>query len=168
MSYSEFLASIKSPDLLGIAEYWNAARHRLPMPGWGDIRPSKIAPQLCNIWVYRYDRAEDAFTGRLAGDRIEMLFGKSFRGTPMSELYPSQDYPRLFARAKRVVCDPALYHGDGMVFRHLSKTSRGERIMLPLAGDGTNGDGVLGATIYQTASGLPATDTPEDEHWFAL
>ena len=168
MPFPEFRDNIASQDLRHVAEHWNKVRGDHAMPGWNDIRPSEIAPQLSMIWVYKYDRAADLFTGRLAGDLIEHAFGKSFRGTPMTELYPKEDYPQLYARSRRVVCEPAFYRGEGMVFRHVDRYGRGERIMLPLAADGTHGDGLFGATVYQSHLGIPLEDVIERESWFAL
>lgn len=168
MSFGEFFSNIVSSDLQIVARHWDQVRSGRAMPSWNDIRPSRIAAQLPLIWVYRYDRDTDVFTGRLAGDLIEQVFGKSFRGTPMKDIYPAKDYPWLFARAKRVVCDPALFLGSGTVFRHVERIGQGERIMLPLASDGTTCDGILGATVYQMRTGTPAEDAPEAEQWFAL
>jgi hypothetical protein len=160
--------SIASPELTRVAQHWNNVRGSRAMPGWYDIRPSQITAQLPIIWTYKYDRTTDTFTGRLAGDLIEHVFGKSIRGTPMTEMYPEKDFPRLFARSKRVVCEPAFYRGEGMVFKHVDHYGHGERIILPLADDGILGDGIFGATVYKSISGTPAEDIPENETWFPL
>ena len=48
----------------------------------------------------------------------------------------------------------------------------GERIMLPLASDGRNCDGVLGASFYQKpaiiGTGFPIEVISDDEVWTAL
>ena len=168
MSHADFLSSIASPDLKNVAMHWNDARGERRMPGWQDIKPSRIAAQLPMIWVYRHDGASDTFTGRLAGDMIEQVFGKSFRGAPMRDLYPSGDYQRLFDRAKRVISEPAFYRGEGVVFIHVDRYGPGERIMLPLADGGGAADGILGATVYRTLTGVVPLPEPEKENWFAL
>lgn len=167
MSFGDFLTAIKSARLRKVALHWNAARGDRLMPGWSAIRPSEIASELAIIWSYKYDRSSDLFTGRLAGHLIEQAFGKSFRGTPMAEIYPTADYPRLHARTKRVVCEPAFFRGAGMVFRHVKRIGQGERIIMPLAEDGEHGDGVFGATVYEVPSVLP-TQVAEAEDWFSL
>ena len=91
MTFQAFEQSIETPDLKHVAQHWNNVRGARTMPGWSDIVPSRLAAQLPLIWSYRYDRAADAFTGRLAGDQIERKFGKTFRDTPMTELYPPKD-----------------------------------------------------------------------------
>lgn len=169
MSFEEFEGRIISTGLKRVARHWRDVRGGHLMPAWNDIRPSCIANQLSMIWSYTYAAATDTFTGRLAGARIEDRFGKSFRGTPMRELYPKEDYEHLFERAKRVVAGPAFYYGKGMVFRHLQQAGRGERIMLPVAADGVHGDGLLGATDYQLVyAGSPDSCGAEDEYWFGV
>ncbi|MBU6297803.1 MAG: PAS domain-containing protein [Alphaproteobacteria bacterium] len=168
MSFQAFEQAITSPALKRVAQHWNNVRGSRLMPGWSDISPSRISGQLSIIWSYRYDRVADAFTGRLAGDQIERMFGKNIRGAPMSALYPAEEFPRLFARSKRVVCEPALYRGEGMVFKHVDHYGHGERIIMPLAEDGALGDGILGATVYQSFMGAGPIGLPEIESWFAL
>lgn len=168
MGFDAFFSSICSGDLKKVAQHWHDARTSRVMPAWKEIRPSAVAAQLPLIWVYRYDREADAFTGRLAGDLIEQMLGKSFRGTPMKDIYSPADYPRLFGRAKRVTCEPAFYRGTGTVFRHVDRYGEGERIMMPLSDDGIHGDGVLGATIYDAYRGAPNKHATEIETWIAL
>jgi hypothetical protein len=168
MSFRDFEQTIASSELRHVARHWNDRRGSRKLPGWSDIQPSLIAAQLPIIWSYKYDRVSDSFIGRLAGDKIERMFGKSFRGSPMNEIYPKEDFPILFARSKRVVCEPALFRGEGMVFKHIDRLGRGERIILPLADDGVAGDGLLGVTQYQLVDGVPSADDSERESWFPL
>lgn len=88
----------------------------------------------------------------------------------MSELYPGDNYPRLFARSKHVIAEPALYHGGGMVFRHLGSAMNGERIIMPLAAKGPVAGGILGATAYpqKRQENLGADFDGEIETWFGL
>ena len=169
MSFAEFEKAIVSKDLKSVARHWEEARAGKQMPSWRDLQPKRIAGQLPIVWSYTYDPASDAFTGRLAGDRIAKIFGKDFRGLTMKEAYPKHDYPRLFARSKRVIIEPALYHGLGMVFRHLDRLGYGERIIMPLGTSGVS-DGILGATDYPMdfSRERPEIDCePEVDSWFS-
>ena len=168
MCFEAFERTIRSSALKKVAAHWFEARGAKSMPGWGDIRPSKITAQLPIIWSYVYDADGDAFTGRIAGSKIETIFGKTLRGMPMRELYPAEHFDRLFERSKRVVCEPALYRGEGMVFRHLDHVGYGERITLPLARDGMHGDGLFGATDYQSFRTIQTDELPETDDWFEL
>lgn len=62
-------------------------------------------PVICS---WKYDRAEDSFTGRLAGENINAIFGKSLRGARMEDFFKDWNYPAIFLRHKRVVCDPCI------------------------------------------------------------
>jgi len=168
VSYAAFEQSIESETLRRVARHWNDMRGNRPMPAWTQLRLSQIERLIPILWAYRCDRATHKFVGLMAGVNIEQIFGKSFTGTPMEELYPHKDYPRLFARADRVVNGPEFYRGTGMVFNHLDHSGSGERIMLPLAGDGVHGDGVLGATVYQFFLGERVEKEPDCDYWFAL
>jgi len=168
MAFDDFLGSIASERLRNVALHWRGARGSRLMPAWSDIRPSRIGADLPLVWVYKYERADDSFIGRLAGDAIEQIIGKSFRGKPMSDLYAGHDYSGFFQRCKRVVCEPALMRSKGMVFQHVDRHGIGERIIMPLADNGTDGDGILGATIYDTIQGPAAGTEAEVPSWFAL
>lgn len=171
MSFEIFEATIVSPALKAVARHWNQARGARKMPAWSDIKPSAIAAHLPIVWAYKYDRATDTFTGRLAGDRITSIFGAAnIRGLAMSEGFPADQYPVLFARSKRIITQPALMRGSGLAFRHLDRYGTGERIMMPLAEDGEHGDGIFGATEYHLnyTTDQDLVGATEVEEWFAL
>jgi hypothetical protein len=149
MSFETFLAAIAAPALRDIALHWQAARQGRRMSGWQDIDAVAIGRYLPIVWSWKYDRATDSFTGRLAGEEITEVFGKSLRGVPMKEFFADWQYDLIFARHKRVVTEPAFAHGTGPVFIHTGRYGSGERIILPLAADGIHGDGLLGATVYR-------------------
>jgi hypothetical protein len=141
------------------------------MPSWPDIRPAQIYAQLPIVWSYKFDRKTGKFTGRLAGDRITQIFGKSFRGLPLAEAQPPEAYPSVYALCERVVMEPALYRRRGPIFKHLGRPGYGERIMLPLSSDGVLGDGILGATEYRhprNGGDIPIPNTADGEEWLPL
>lgn len=152
MSFDLFFAAIQSEPLRVLAAQWNAARGSRRMPAFRDIDPVQIGRPLRYLWSWRYDRATDAFTGRLAGEEIDRAFGKSLRGAKMAEFYTPDVYAVVFPRHRRVVTEPAFFHGTGMVFARMGYTMGGERIGLPLSEDGETGDGIIGGTFY---SALP-------------
>jgi hypothetical protein len=152
--FERFLAAIEAPALRTVVLHWQDARSHNVMPAWRDIDPTAIKQQLEIIWSWKYDRAADCFTGRLAGERIYRIFGRSLRRKPMAEFFSANVYQRVFARNKRVVTEPVLFHGIGRVFHLGNRSGHGERIILPLAEDGVNGDGILGATVYELTAPL--------------
>ena len=64
------LQTISSPCLREILLYWDSLRRGRPLPGWRDIEPLDLRRHLQIIWAWKYDRAADLFTGRLAGEAI--------------------------------------------------------------------------------------------------
>lgn len=172
MAFGEFFSAIEAPALRAIAGHWEQARGAKRMPGWKDINPITLAPYLSIVWAWKYDRASDAFTGRLAGEEIAAIFQKSFRGAAMKTFFQDWDYGTIFARHKRVVAEPAFMRGVGMVFSHAAKYGIGERIILPLAEDGETGDGILGATTYglrpSSDGGRGPVEAREEIEFFAL
>lgn len=168
MSFAEFEQAIKSPALLQVAQHWNEARGSRRMPDWADIRPASLAAHLSIIWSYRYDRSGDALIGRLAGDKIEKVFGKTFRGTPMEALYPPHQFPRMLKRFRRVVGEPALYLEEGKVFQVVDHYGLGERIAMPLSNDGALADGIIGATVYEVVRVNDSRQHDDDTRWFGL
>lgn len=170
-TFSDFIELIESPALKQIAAHWQRAKGTRKMPGWSDIKPAAIYRHLSLVWSYKYDLDKEEFTARLAGEHITQLFGKGFRGLPLSEAHPPEAFPWVYGICKRVVSEPALYEYRGQVFKQLGRVGLGERIMLPLSTDGLIGDGILGATEYNlTSGGSISAVAPSDEveRWFSL
>jgi len=166
--FDRFLARIADSDLRAVARHWHEARRDKLMPAWGDIDPAKIKRQRPLIWCYRYDPASDNFTGRLAGEEIVRIFGKSFRGVPMRELFPPERFDEISRRHRTIVLGPSLFLGTRFVFRHLDREGTGERICMPLAEDGVHGDGILGATRYVIPTAASTEFGREEDEFFSL
>jgi hypothetical protein len=167
-----FLDQIESEKLRAVALAWEQARQGQVMPSFRRLRPAAIAAQLPIIWIYAYDRGTCRFTGRLAGERIAQAFNKNFRGIALEDVHPPHLLDWVHGAMSRVVLEPSCYRNRGALFRKTGQTGIGERIMLPLADDGANGDGVLGASDYELP-GVSAIEGPielisEDESWFGL
>jgi hypothetical protein len=166
--FDSFIARIKSAGLLAIALHWREARSNKRIPAWADLTPSAISPYLTQLWSFRYDRQADEFIARLAGNRIMMATGHSFRGTTLKELHPPAIYKMSHEAFTRIISEPAVYRCAGPLFRAGGKIIEGERIVLPLAEDGEHADGLLGASEYQvpTATG-PFELLSENPEWYS-
>ncbi len=172
MTFETFCTSITSAALRAVAEHWDAARGDRMMPSWQQLKPSRIAAQLPIVWVYKYNRETQEFTGRLAGDRITRHYGKSFRGIKLEDIHLPDALADVYGVMNRIVEQPALFSSRGTLFRQRDRTGTGERIILPLAGDTVHCDGLIGASDYQYALANPDYGPvellAEDERWFAL
>ena len=153
--FPDFRSNILLPPLQAIADHCKQLPADKPMPSWSDLSPTQLGPHLKLLWSFKYDPAVQDFTARLAGNRVMMCLGHSFRGTPLKELHPPHVYEQARTHMKRVVSEPAFAHCGGKLFKIGDQFVEGERIFFPLASDGRNGDGVLGASdfAYHPASG---------------
>jgi hypothetical protein len=141
------------------------------MPAWSDIRPAAMSPQLPIIWSYQFRRETREFTARLAGERIEQIFGKSFRKLSLSEAHSEGSFSWARELLERAVMEPAIHRSSGRVFKHLGRLGYGERIVLPLSSDGVLSDGILGATEYhyfRPLAGAPDIFGDDSESWYSL
>lgn len=160
MAFADFLAAIEAPSLREIATHWNDARGAKRMPRWEDIDPAKIAPHLSIIWAWKYERETDTFIGRLAGEAIIEAHRGHLRGKRMQEFFAGDQYAEIFGKDRRVVTEPAFARETGQVFSNVKRYGLGERIIMPLATDGVQGDGIFGATIYSINRLAPLPGVP--------
>ncbi|HEY0266961.1 MAG TPA: PAS domain-containing protein [Rhizomicrobium sp.] len=171
MLFEDFLAPLSYPALRAVAAHWNEARGSRAMPGWAQIQPARIAPHLPQIWVFKYDRANGEFTGRLAGEWIAR-WRRDFRGTRLQDIHPAHVFPAIRDCMLRVIEGPCASISDGMLFRQRERFAMGQRLVLPLATDGVHADGVLGVSEYAYPLADPGYAPVElvvgDETWFSL
>ncbi len=170
-AFLQFENSIVSSDLKDVARYWHAICLGNRLPSWSDIRPTAIKTQLRIVWCYDYDAALDDFIGRLAGVAITGLMKKQFKGARLSEIRPNDKYPRSLERAKRVLKEPALYRGHGLVYKTDDIGGIGERIVMPLRSAGSVPAGIFGAPAFKSVidwAHAPSIDNKEDEQWVSL
>ena len=169
--FGAFESRITAPAIKQVVAHWHDVRGQRAMPSWSDLKPSRIAAHLSNVWSFRYDAGTDDFYGRLVGERIGRLVGKDFRGLPLAEAYPPDAIGWVTRVFKRVVSEPALYGHMGVMFKQMELPGGGERVILPLSSDGCSADGLLGATVFANMRNAPMTLLSPDEgseHWFPL
>lgn len=167
--FCEFRDRLVSPALRAIVDYCRHARGDKPMPAWSDLSPGRLAPYFKLLWAFKYDNVAGDFTARLASNRTMVAFGKSFRGIPLRDIHPPHIFALAQAHMTKVVTGPMAYYYSGCLFKVGTQIVEGERIMLPLASDGRNPDGVLGATDFpvQSLPGL-AELLPCQGEWFSI
>lgn len=169
--YCAFEDAVQSDALKEVARHWRDICRDGGLPRWRDVRPSSIKGELPIIWFYEYDPARDDFIGRLAGNRITGVTDRAFKGALLSQIRPVEKYPRSLIRARRVMQEPALYRGQGLVYSLGQGSGMGERIALPLRGDDASPAGIFGATEFKSLSEWDKTSlnrNGEDEFWFSL
>ncbi|SMF41288.1 PAS domain-containing protein [Tistlia consotensis] len=149
MGFEALFASLQAAALRDVADHWNRCRGARRMPGWQDLDPAELKPHLPIVWSWRFDPELGDFVGRLAGEQINAAFGKSLRGKTPNQFFAPEHAREMRWRMEKVMIGPCGMRGSGHVFVHAGGAGEGERLILPLAGDGVTGDGVLGATVYR-------------------
>jgi hypothetical protein len=166
-----FMDAISSAALKDVARHWGEGCRDGELASWNDLQPAAIKTHLPIVWSYDYDAANDDFIGRLAGAKIARLSAGPFKGVRLSEIRPSDRYPRSLLRARRVIHEPALYRGHGLVYQSAENIGVGERIVMPLRRDENYPGGIFGASEFQNTANwqnLSLNPNSEDEQWFSL
>ena len=150
---------LSSPRLALLLRHWHEVRGRRLMPGWQDLDPSQLTPVLPEIWAWGYDRETDRFTGRLLGEKIHVLLGRSIANVSMEAYFEGWNHAEIVACRKRVVDEPAIALERGQIFRCDGQIGFGERLILPLAKDGRHTDMIVGASDYELRADFLAEAT---------
>jgi hypothetical protein len=173
MPVDTFKALMEDRRLSLVFEHWLAARRDKPMPAWSQIDAVAIAPALPTVWAWRFDRSTNQFRGRLAGEEVLAKLRPRFRGRLLEEVFRPEVLGIVKARYCRIVDESACVHLRGSLLLSDRTEVLAERIMLPLAENGVDADGVFGVTIYRERIALHADDTitrqaPHSSIWLAV
>ena len=161
---AELAPAIADKRLRAVFDHWLKARGDNAMPAWRDIDPLQLGPQLQHIWSLRYDPHDESFTGRLSGEEVNAIFGKSLRHTRIEHFFAPADVPWIHERCLRIIARPCIALVTGPVYAYTGHYGSGSRIMLPLGEDRVTGDEVMGATVYNLrAAGSTRNGTASDD-----
>jgi hypothetical protein len=164
-----FLNRIESPALRAVAEHWHQARGERLMPKWTELSSSVLAPHFKLLWGFQYDPKIKEFTGGLTGEHVKQWVGSGFAGARLQDLHSPAIVKEAQQLLTKIVTTPLVMRSSGRLFTVGDHTVTGERIALPLSAMGTTGDGILGASDYDSPvlSG-PIELINENLEWYAL
>ena len=164
-----FINGLKSPALRAIAQHWHQARGGRQMPKWSELSSSVLVPHFKMLWGFQYDPKTQQFTGGLTGEQVKEWVGGGFSGARLLDLQPPAIANEAQQLMTKIVTTPSALRSSGRLFSVGKYTITGERIALPLSAMGTVGDGILGASDYDSPvlSG-PIEMIYENLEWCAL
>ena len=145
----ELISAFADTRFERVIRHWLALRGEDAVPCRCAVDPVKFHDSLDMIWLM--ERHEDGhYRYRLAGQRIAEIHGGIRRGTDTAQLFSQQAIDMFRPRWEAVLDRHLLVRAEGIV--HLGegrKTSRVERLMLPLRSDEGSVSVILGATRYE-------------------
>lgn len=155
------LPEIKTPRLRTLLEHYLEVRGDRRMPSRRDIEPLRLGPVLPIIWISDYEPAAGTFRYRLAGEKVNEIWGAPVAGRLLSEFSPPERFEATNEMHLKVLRDEAAIIASGAVFRCSGRVGLGERLILPLASDGVTADGLIGATHREPTIDLELAPTSE-------
>lgn len=155
--------AIKSPQLRLLLDHYLDVRGGRRMPARRDIDPTRLGPVLSIIWLNEYEAESGTFRYRLAGEEVNEIFGGSVAGRLLSDIVFGDRFEVTNEAFLKVIRDEVALLASGPVYRCTDRIAMGERLVLPLASDGVNGDGLLGATARSTLVDLDAVSMSEQQ-----
>ncbi len=112
------------------------------------LDPTELKSLLARAFYYDYLPAEDDFRLRLAGEEIRAVLPNARRGALLGEVIPANVLEQVRDRYRRIVQEPAVFHGIGRVFFTIGNPGLGERLVVPLADETGTATQIFGATFY--------------------
>ena len=166
-NFDNFLSYIESPALRAIAQRWNEARGARQMPAWADLNSPTLSPYFKMLWAFQYYPDAEEFRGWFAGAKLNKWIDKSFSGGRLQDLAPHTSYENIRERLTKLISGPSYLRTSGRIFIVDGLNITGERIALPMSGDGKLVDGVFGASDYVSPPLLGSAELVyENEEWY--
>ena len=155
----ELLSAFKDSRFAQIIRHWLALRQDHGVPHRGAVDPTHFKDCLDMVWLLER-HGDGHFRYRLAGQAITEVHGGIRRGTDTSLLFPRASLEMFQPRWEAVLDRGQMVRAEGVVrLAGGTKSSRVERLMLPLRSDNGAVSIVLGATRYESANKNDGTAT---------
>ena len=163
---STLIGSISSEALQVLLAHWLEARRSRRLPARCDIDATRLGPVLANIWLHDYDPGAGTFRYRLAGEEVNRVFGGSVAGRLLPDVLSSDRLAPVNGNFLKIIGERVAMLASGPIYRCADRIAIGERLALPLAGDGETADGIIGATVWQSHADLDTVSMLEQQTLF--
>jgi hypothetical protein len=144
---------MKHPSSLELYAYWNQLRGGRAAPERGDIDPAEIRAVLADTLMIEVDQSpasRTAFPIRLAGTRVNALFGTDLKGRSLTSLWRLQDRRDIAALAAAVMDDTRPLVAGAIAAPPGEPSLSLELLLLPLRYKGRTHARLLGALSAAT------------------
>ncbi|MEQ8354814.1 MAG: PAS domain-containing protein [Kiloniellaceae bacterium] len=136
-----------SREVTDFLEAWRAARSGALVPRKRDFDPLNVHRLLPYLWIYLYDRDEDTFICRLAGEQINAAWGYSIAGHLSQDIFGPRDNDVIVSIWKTILDTPLVHYGKEEALAGTSLYNA-ERLVLPLADESGGINFILGFSRY--------------------
>ena len=162
------LAHVKDSRLRRLIDYWHGLKQDRSMPARKDIDPTEIPWALAHIWICDHVPEEGSFRYRLAGEKINEIFGRNITKCLLQDITSADRFDETNRNFLSVIRQPAVLHRSGPLYLCRGRMLSGERLALPLSSDGRTADSILGATVAHDDPQKLDADLDWDHHQVTL
>ena len=145
----EYLPNASASALTFLAS-WAKAREGRLVPYKESFDPLSVREMLSFVWMYEYRPDIGDFVCRLAGENVNLAWGKSIKGLTLQQIVGETDHPIVLSRWLEMVKEPHIHYGSEAERLSEQNTWQAERIIAPME---TRADGIpyaLGLSLYQS------------------
>jgi hypothetical protein len=152
MAFSDLTARLTDPRLQTFAAAWARARGSRMVPRWRDLDIAEMVVVAPYIWAWEYERETATLRGKLAGEEIQTILGRGFRGASADAYFKGDERRLIQDHLTRVILEAVGMVTTGQVFGFAGSNAAGQRLALPVATRAEAADTVLGVTLYKFAA----------------
>jgi hypothetical protein len=144
----DLMHTIADPEHRALFDWWLTVRGERDMPSRADFDPLDHPGWLPRLFLVEVGRRPPIFRYRLCGTEIDEQQGYSMTGHSFEELFEGELLRFTLERFGDVAFKRRIsYHSTHFSNDNTAKRSRFTRLLLPLSGDGTRVDTILGSRI---------------------
>lgn len=155
------LSHVRNPRILNVLDVWLRSFAHGCMPRRTAIDAAALGRELEIVWLCDVVLPGPRYRYRLAGERVNAVYGVSLAKRFMEEVIPENRRQSVLARYHRVVLERGISHAAGRLYLSSGRIFTGERIVLPLSEDGDTVDAILGATAFDWSPASPEPGEPK-------
>lgn len=154
---------VRDTRLRHMVRWWLETRNDVLVPSVAKIDPVGFHTVLDAVWLCDVENEPRDFRYRLAGEHVRSAYDQAMIDRRLSELVPSDEWPRIREYFSHVVDVPAVVHMFGRIYSEADRPASGERLILPFADPETGQvSRILGATLHSwDEHGVPKDEVPD-------
>ncbi|HUL05736.1 MAG TPA: PAS domain-containing protein [Candidatus Acidoferrum sp.] len=149
------LTVVHEPKLHDLYEYWDAKRRGRAMPSRADLDPVEIPDLLANLILVDVSGSPPQFRIRLAGTDIVTRYGAELTGKRLDDIDLGSDLAQIKEQYEETALKVVPTYCRHFIETRKRKLLRYERLLMPLSGDGSTVNMLLGG-IYPLPPELAA------------